>query len=78
MGTSLKDRLLGSWQLESFYLQKEVGDPIYWWGHDVVGRITFDEKGRFAAQVGRREFARTAGAVRERGEPDRLCHGVEW
>jgi Lipocalin-like domain len=55
MGGSLKDQLLGNWRLESFHLQKEAGEPIYWWGHDVVGRLTFDEKGRFAAQVGRRD-----------------------
>ena len=55
MRTSLKDHLLGTWQLESFYLQREAAEPIYWWGHDVVGRITFDEAGRFAAQVGRRD-----------------------
>jgi lipocalin-like protein len=54
MPVSLKNRLLGSWRLESFYLQREGGEPFYWWGHDVVGRVSFDEEGRFAAQVGRR------------------------
>jgi hypothetical protein len=52
---SLKNQLVGSWRLESFYLQRESGEPFYWWGHDVVGRVTFDGKGHFAAQVGRRD-----------------------
>jgi lipocalin-like protein len=55
MGQSLRDQLLGTWRLESFHLQQEAGEAFYWWGHDVVGRVTFDEEGRFTAQVGRRD-----------------------
>jgi lipocalin-like protein len=55
MGQRLRDQLLGTWRLESFHLQQEDGEPFYWWGRDVVGRVTFDEEGHFAAQVGRQD-----------------------
>lgn len=52
MSTSaITDQFVGTYALRSFEVRRSDGSVAYPFGHDAVGRITYDEAGRIAAQI---------------------------
>ena len=52
MSTSaITDQFVGTYALRSFEVRRSDGSIAYAFGHDAVGRITYDEAGRIAVQI---------------------------
>ncbi|WP_163708165.1 lipocalin-like domain-containing protein [Mangrovibacterium lignilyticum] len=45
------EKLLGSWQLQEWTAELANGEIVFPFGEDVIGRITYDERGDMAVQI---------------------------
>jgi hypothetical protein len=77
-GAGIKHKFIGTWRLESEFLQDESGDAVGSLYADAIGKLTYTRRGDVWALTGERERTGTEGAVWYTGTFDvrRKAHTV--